>query len=51
LVSLDINEGGIGGPCNGHGIYQKFHFFPNAPHVLVDFVVFPPGHGRILTDF
>jgi len=24
---------------------------PNAPHVLVDFVVFPPGHGRSVTDF
>jgi len=21
------------------------------PHVLVDFVVFPPGHGRSVTDF
>ena len=21
------------------------------PHVLVDFVVLPPGHGRIVTDF
>ena len=26
-------------------------FFPlNAPHVLVDFVVLPPGHGRSVTD-
>ena len=24
---------------------------PNAPHVLVDFVVFHPGHGRSVTDF
>ena len=24
---------------------------PNVPHVLVDFVVFPPGHGRSVTDF
>ena len=24
---------------------------PNAPHVLVDFVVFLPGHGRSVTDF
>jgi len=21
------------------------------PHVLVDFVVFPPGHGKSVTDF
>ena len=21
------------------------------PHILVDFVVFPPGHGRSVTDF
>ena len=24
---------------------------PNAPHVLMDFVVLPPGHGRSVTDF
>jgi len=24
---------------------------PMPPHVLVDFVVFPPGHGRSVTDF
>jgi len=23
----------------------------NTPHVLVDFVAFPPGHGRSVTDF
>jgi len=23
---------------------------PMPPHVLVDFVVFPPGHGRSVTD-
>ena len=22
-----------------------------TPHVLVEFVVFPPGHGRSVTDF
>jgi len=22
-----------------------------CPHILVDFVVFPPGHDRIVTDF
>jgi len=27
------------------------NFFPMPPHVLVDFVVFPPGHGRSVTDF
>jgi len=34
-------------------IYLKvlFFFLPNAPHVLVDFAVFPPGHGRSVTDF
>jgi len=26
-------------------------FPPMPPHVLVDFVVFPPGHGRSVTDF
>ena len=25
-------------------------FFPMPPHVLVDSVVFPPGHGRRVTD-
>jgi len=29
----------------------KFFFGPMPPHVLVDFVVLPHGHGRILTDF
>jgi len=24
---------------------------PVPPHVLVDFVVLPPGHGRSITDF
>ena len=28
-----------------------FFFFPMPPHVLVDFVVLPPGHGRSVTDF
>ena len=26
-------------------------FWSNAAHVLVDFVVFPPAHGRSVTDF
>ena len=26
-------------------------FNPMPPHVLVDFVVLPPGHGRSVTDF
>ena len=26
-------------------------FPPMPPHVLVDFMVFPPGHGRSVTDF
>jgi len=26
-------------------------FPPNAPHVLVDLAVFPPRHGRSVTDF
>jgi len=31
---------------------QHFLFFgPMPPHVLVDFVVLPPGHGRSATDF
>ena len=24
---------------------------PMPPHVLVDFVILPPGHGRSVTDF
>jgi len=28
-----------------------FFFNPMPPHVLVDFVVLPPGHGRSVTDF
>jgi len=33
--------------------WMSYVFFvsPNAPIVLVDFVVFPPGHGRSITDF
>ena len=26
-------------------------FYPAPPHVLMDFVVLPPGHGRSVTDF
>jgi len=33
------------------GNHLKYSFLTNAPHVLVDFVVFPPGHGRSVTDF
>ena len=29
----------------------KFRFCPMPPHVLVDFVVLPPGHGRSVNDF
>ena len=32
-------------------IYIQCFFPPMPPHVLVDFVVFPPGHGRSVTDF
>ena len=28
----------------------SIYIFPNAPHVLVDFVVFPPRHGRMGWD-
>jgi len=28
-----------------------FFFGPMPPHVLVDFVVLPPGHGSSVTDF
>jgi len=31
--------------------YSFFFFCPVPPHVLVDFVVLPPGHGRSVTDF
>jgi len=31
---------------------SKFFFFgPMPPHVLMDFVVLPPGHGRSVTNF
>jgi len=30
---------------------KKVIFPPMPPHVLVDFVVLPPGHGRSVTDF
>jgi len=30
---------------------RLFFFCPMPPHVLVDFVVLPPGHGRSVTDF
>jgi len=32
-------------------VYIMLVFFgPMPPHVLVDFVVLPPGHGRSVTD-
>jgi len=37
--------------------YLRFCFGPDdfftsmPPHVLVDFVICPPGHGRSVTDF
>ena len=34
-----------------HRITLIFFFLPMPPHVLVDFVVLPPGHGRSVTDF
>ena len=30
---------------------KSFVSSPMLPHVLVDFVVLPPGHGRSVTDF
>ena len=38
-------------PCCVRNIYIYIYIYPNPPHVLVDFVVFPPGHGRSVTDF
>jgi len=32
-------------------IYIYIYISPMPTHVLVDFVVFPPGHGRSVTDF
>jgi len=29
----------------------EFFFCPMPPHVLVDFMVLPPGHGRSVTNF
>jgi len=31
--------------------FNVFFFSPMPPHVLVDFVVLLPGHGRSVTDF
>ena len=30
---------------------KNFFFSPMPPHVLVDLVVLPPGHGSSVTDF
>jgi len=30
---------------------RPIYIYPMPPHVLVDFVVFPPRHGRSVTDF
>jgi len=32
-------------------LVKMFFFGPMTPHVLVDFVVLPPGHDRGVTDF
>jgi hypothetical protein len=32
-------------------ITEYIFFNPMPPHVLLDFVVFPPGHGSSVTDF
>ena len=33
-------------------VLTKYFFFNPMPHIsLTDFVVFPPGHGRSVTDF
>jgi len=32
-------------------LYVVIFFGPMPPHVLVDFVVHTPGHGRSVTDF
>jgi len=31
--------------------FHEFFFFTNATHVLMDFVVLPPGQSRNVTDF
>ena len=37
---------------NRSNLFKDFLFFgPMPPHVLVDFVVLPPGHGSSVTDF
>jgi hypothetical protein len=36
-------------PPGGNPIAANNFFF--SPHVLIDFVVFPPGHGSSVTDF
>ena len=35
-----------------HDLTSVFFFFgPMPPHVLVDFMVLPPGRGRSVTNF
>jgi len=35
----------------GNEDFENMFFNPMPPHVLVDFVVLPPEHGRSVTDF
>jgi len=37
--------------CFFCSVRRKFFFCPMPPHVLVVFVILPPGHGRSVTDF
>jgi hypothetical protein len=37
--------------CAGFERINKDFFYSMPPHVLMDFVVFPPGHGSSVTDF
>jgi len=46
-----VTVGGDNGVC-WVLLWVIFFFFVSIPpHVLVDFVVLPPGHGRSVTDF
>ena len=53
---LQISENNLFGKFIGYGkresVVKLFFFFYPMPHMsLTDFVVFPPGLGRSVTDF
>ena len=53
VVNLVKNDRRIASRMIAESLTAPRLFFssPMPPHVLVDFVVLPPGHGRSVTDF